>query len=178
MIFEKRKEFNKLRCKWRSLTEEYESLSKVEEEAWGLFYKACMGHVEKHNLENPFEQKSDDKEFKNKDIFNEDETKHVFRQAALKSHPDKSPESCVGLFYEISLAKKDGRLNKLFDGARKLDIKPDDVTINQIDVLKSEVDDLEKKIDEIIFSAHWIWHHANNKQKPKIIKTILEPNDE
>ena len=127
-------------------------------------------------MENPFEQKSGEDEAGNKEVFEEDETKDVYRKAALKSHPDRNPEACIDLFHEISLAKKDGKLNELFDGARKLDIKPEDITIKQIDALKAEVEDLEEKIDKIIFSAHWIWHHANNKQKPKIIKTILEPN--
>ena len=178
MIFEKRKEFNKLRCKWRSLTEEHQSLKVIEKEAWGLFYDACMEHIKKHNLKDPFEQKPGEDEARSKEAFDEDETKDIYRKAALKSHPDKNPEACIDLFHEISLAKKDKKLNELFDGARKLDIKPDDITISQIDALKREVEDLETKIDEIIFSAHWIWHHANNKQKPKIIKTILEPNDE
>ena len=137
-----------------------------------------MEYVRENDLGDPFERKSTEDKAKNKEVFDEDETKDVFRKAVLKSHPDRNPGECVGLFHEISLAKKDGKLNSLFDGARKLDIKPDDVTISQIDALRREVEDLEKKIDEIIFSVHWIWHHANNNQKPKIIKTILKVNDE
>ena len=178
MQFETKKEFNRLRCKWRELSKEYEELYATEKIALEEFYSACMNYVKENNLDNPFEKKPEEEIDNNKKIFDEEETKEVFRKAVLKSHPDKNPEACIDLFHEISLAKKDGDLNKLFDGARKLDVKPKDVTVKQVDALNKEVEDLEKKIDEIIFSAHWIWYHSNNKQKPKIIKLILEKNDE
>ena len=125
------------------------------------------------NLKSPFEPKEKKKEAANIEIFQEDETKKLFRRAAVQTHPDKHGGAYEDVFKDIAKAKHEGHLNKMLDGARKVNVKPKEISIDQIEDLEKEVYELEKKIDEITYSVHWVWYHANNAQKENILETVL-----
>ena len=173
MIFEKRKEYSKLRYKWRELFKEHAELSRIEQLAWVEFYEAAIKYIESNGLENPFVPKEPEEKQKNKEIFEENETKALYRQAAIKTHPDKHGGEYIDVFKDIAEAKHEGHLNKMLDGARKVNVKPEKISMDQIETLEKEVNELEKKIDEIIYSAHWTWYHANNAQKENILEKLL-----
>ena len=175
MIFEKKREFSKLRYKWRELKKEYLELGQTDKAAWRDFYEASIEYIEAHKLENPFGQQEEKQESGNREIFEEDETKVVYRQAAMKTHPDKSGEEHIEVFKDIADAKKKGNLNKMLDGARKVNIKLEEISIKQIEVLEGEVHELKEKINKIITSVHWVWYHANNVQRQVILKQVLNP---
>ena len=177
MIFEKRKEYNRLRCKWRELVKEYDGIKEMGEIAWMEFYNSAMEYIERNNLKSPFEPKEKKKEAANIGIFQEDETKKLFRRAAVQTHPDKHGGAYEDVFKDIAKAKHEGHLNKMLDGARKVNVKPKEISIDQIEALEKEVDELEKKIDEITYSVHWVWYHANNAQKENILETVLNHQD-
>lgn len=172
MNSEIKRDFNRLRFQWRELTKEHKDLLDVEKHAWSEFYTASMKYIEENGLENPFVPK--DKESKNNDFFSKSEdAKALFREAVVKTHPDKTEHGCAELFNEIAIAKKKGDFNEFLENAKKVNVKIENVTVEQLRKLEEEIDSLQKKIDEILFSAHWIWYHANNKQKIKIIEKIL-----
>jgi hypothetical protein len=173
VIFEKRKEYSKLRYKWRELSKEYTDLRGIEKMAWADFYETSMRYIEEHGLKSPFSPKEEEEKSANKKIFQEDETKAVYREAAIKTHPDKHGGEYVDIFKGISRAKSEGSLNRMLEEARKVNVKPEEISIEQICVLEDELNELEKKIDEIRFSVHWTWYHANNSQKQIILEKIL-----
>jgi len=167
-----KREFNKLRYEWRELSKEHEELSKTEKIAWGVFYEAAMEYIDENNLKNPFQPKDKESE-KSSSFFETEEAKGLFREAARKTHPDKTEEDCVDLFKNIATAKKRGDFNEFLENAKKVDVKIENVTVEQIEKLEEEVNELEKKIDGILFSVHWIWYHANNYNKLKILNQVL-----
>jgi hypothetical protein len=167
-----KKEFNKLRHEWRGLNKEHEELSKIEKAAWSSFYEAAMEYIDENNLENPFKPKDKESE-KSSSFFETEEAKGLFREAARKTHPDATKESCADLFKNIAAAKKRGDFNEFLENAKKVDIKIENVTVEQIEKLEEEVYELERKINEMLFSVHWIWHHASNRNKLKILDQSL-----
>ena len=175
MIFEKKREYSKQRFRWRELHEEYLELKLIDDIAWREFYDASIEYIVAKKLDNPFESKKGEKKFGNKQIFEEEETKAIYRQVAIKTHPDKGGEEHVDVFRDIALAKKSGNLNKMLDGARKVNIKLEEISIKQIDVLEEEVNELEEKINKMNTSVHWVWYHANNVQRKIMLEQLLNP---
>ena len=110
----------------------------------------------------------------NKEIFQEDETKTLYRKVAVQTHPDKNGGDYIDVFKDIAEAKHEGNLNKLLDGARRVDVKPEEISLGQIETLERELNELRKKIDEIMYSVHWIWYHANNVQRLRIIRKCIK----
>ena len=173
VIFETKKEYNKLRFKWRELNNEYSELKVIGDIASVRFYEAVMAYVKEYGLKDPFGPNEDKEDSGNSEIFEEDETKTVFRQVAMETHPDKNGKEYIEIFKDVAKAKKDGKLNEMLEVARKIDIKPNEISIKQINVLEEEVYELEKEIDKIRNSPHWIWYHANNQQKQNILELLL-----
>jgi hypothetical protein len=173
VIFDKKREYSKLRFKWRGLNEEFSELSEIEKSARMEFFESAMEYIEKNNLENPFIAKEESDSSGNKEVFQDDETKSIFRRAAIKSHPDKNGDEFVDVFRGIANAKNKGNLNQFLEEARKVKVKPDEISINQINVLEEEANELERKIDEIRLSVHWTWYHANNAQRQIILELVL-----
>ena len=162
-----------MRYKWRELTKEYTDLKELEETALRVFYEAAMKYIKKNDLEDPFVAKEQSKKNKNTSILQEDEIKILYMQAAIQTHPDKHGGEYVDIFKDIARAKNEGNLNQVLEGARRVDVRPHEISIKQIDVLEEELNELEKKIDEIRSSVHWVWYHANNTRRQKILEYTL-----
>ena len=175
MNLEIKRDFNRLRFQWRELSKEHKELLDVEKFAWAEFYSASMEYIEKNKLDNPFEPKN--KKVEKNDFFSQsEEAKALFREAVVKTHPDKTEDGCTDLFNEIAIAKKKGDLNEFLENAKKVNVKIENVTVEQLRKLEEEIESLQNRIDDILFSAHWIWYHANNKQKTIIIIKVLNDN--
>ena len=173
MIFDRKKIYNKLRCKWRELKKEHTELRQTENVALSEFHRAAMEYIKENGLKDPFGPREEDEKRGNAEIFQEDETKTIYRQAAIRTHPDKHGDEYIDIFKDIADAKDKGNLNKMLEEARKVDVKPEEISIKQLNVLEEEVNELERKTEEIMFSVHWIWYHANTEQRNKILEHVL-----
>ena len=90
----------------------------------------------------------------------------------MMSHPDQSNTDDTDLFRKLTEAKKQGNINKIYDLAGELEIKYEDTSFEQLDKMKDEVFDCQKKIKKMMGSVYWDWHHASNKQKKIILNNL------
>jgi len=164
-------EYHKLRYKWRELNKELSSLKEIEETAAKEFHDALMIEVEKFNLNNPFSEK-EKKDEKSSEIFEADETKKIYREVAIRSHPDKNKEG-EDVFKSLVSSKKNNSLNGLLDSAKEVKLKIKNISIEQIEKIEEEIYDLEKSISKIINSIHWMWYHEDNRSRNLIINNII-----
>jgi len=171
MFFGKTAEFNKLRFRWKSLNKDLSCINNLEEIAFLEFHETLMKKIVEKGLDNPFEKKKE-KEKSKKEIFQTDETKKIYRAIAIKSHPDKKPGG-EEVFKELVDSKKHNSINKLFDSAKKVNIKIEEITFDHIEKMEEEINEIEKIIQEKRSSIHWIWYHENNTKRTLIIKNII-----
>ena len=164
-------EYNKLRYKWRELSKELLELKPIEQMAMAKFHETLMSRVREFGLKDPFLE-NQKKDTEDKKIFEEEETKKIYRQVAVRSHPDKNKND-DDIFKDLVDSKKNNSLNKLLDNAKKVRLKIDNISIEQIEKIEEEINELEKSISEIINSTHWRWYHEDNRSRDLIINNLI-----
>lgn len=168
-----KREYYRARNEWKILNEEKESIGKIEKMAWQEFYAAVMGYIEENDLISPFTKKKPDDDDGNQMSFDDDVVKSAYRQAAIKSHPDKESGN-EELFQELSQAKQEGNLNKFIDCAKQLDVSIEDISISHVEALEKEVSKMRKEVLEMTTSPHWVWYHSSKAKKTLIIERICD----
>ena len=139
--------------------------------AWQEFYAAVMGYVEENNLQSPFVPKEADDKHGNQVSFEDDVVKTAYRQAVLKTHPDKEPGN-EDLFSDIAQAKAEGNLNKFIDCAKELDVSIEEISIYHVEALEKEVSRMRKDVLEMTSSPQLVWYHSEAKKKKLIVERI------
>jgi len=167
---QKKKEFNRVRRQWKNAFDEFIYVKNVFDKAVGELNIIIINIVEKYNLDSPFSEDDSLEEPKKK--LDEENSKVLFRKVAMMSHPDQSNTDDTDLFRKLTEAKKQGNINKIYDLAGELEIKYEDTSFEQLDKMKDEVFDCQKKIKKMMGSVYWDWHHASNKQKKIILNNL------
>ena len=172
-----KREYYRARNEWKTLNEEKDSIGKIEKMAWSEFYAAVMGYVDDNNLISPFTKKKAEDENDSKMSFDDEVVKSAYRQAALRSHPDKESGN-EELFQELSQAKQEGNLNKFIDCAKQLDVSIEDISISHVEALEQEVEEMRKNVLDMTSSPHWVWFHSSKNKKQLIIERICNATTE
>jgi len=172
MDIEIRNLYNRLRFQWRTINEEFKEISSINNLAFSEFYNNVIESCKKNNLKNPFQEKEEEVK-EQSGIYDLEETKKIFREIAIKTHPDKN-KSNDDLFKNLVESKKEQNINKLFDNAKKTKVKVAEISYEHIEKMEEEIKDLKDKIKEIRTSIHWNWYHEKEKNKNKIILNIIK----
>jgi hypothetical protein len=167
---QKKKEFNRVRRQWKNVFDEFVYVKSVFDKAVSELNIIIIDIVGKYNLDSPFAEDDSSEEPKKK--LDEENSKMLFRKVAMMSHPDQSNIDDADLFRKLTEAKKQGNVNKIYDLAGELDIKYEDTSFEQLDKMKDEVFDCQKKIKKMTVSVYWDWHHASNKEKKIILNNL------
>ena len=167
-------EFNRLRNKWRELKKELDSIENISDLAWSQFYPVLTRKLDSAGLKNPFLEETSKKNNKSDSIFESNELKKKYREAARLTHPDKSKKYDPDIFKNISKAKKEGSLNKFYDELKKTKISKGEITHLEIDNISKEISSLESKISEMHKSLHIQWFYETEVNRKKIIELTIE----
>lgn len=137
------------------------------------FKKQLGVELKKYKLEDPYQPSDKEDEIGAVNIFELEETKKLYRDAAVKSHPDKD-SSNISIFQDIVDSKKNNNFNKFLDSAKKLKIEVKEITYEQIDKIEKELDKIEKEIDEMQKSIEWVWYFESKKNRQQIIDNLIK----
>lgn len=172
--FYKKKIYSEARFKWREINEEYLRVKDLEKTINFEFNKIILFEINKLGLKNTLKTKKENKKKCKDKIFEEENVKQIFREAAKACHPDASGDKNIELFKKIVESKKEGDLCKFLDVAKKLKIQNKDISMSQIEKIESEIFELKKEIYEITNSVQWAWWHENKKNQKKIIDSVIK----
>jgi hypothetical protein len=105
-------------------------------------------------------------------------TNKLFKEIALKTHPDKKQTETNETFVEANKANEKNDLSVLLNIAKKLDIDVTDYVDNDI-LLEQHANELEYKIHQIKRGIPWTWYHAKsrtNDMRTSIEQILTESN--
>ena len=98
-------------------------------------------------------------------------TNKLFKEIALKTHPDKKQTETSETFVKANKANEKNDLSVLLDIAKKLDIDVTDYVDNEI-LLEQHANELEIKIYQIKQGLPWVWYHVKENQISNMKKNI------
>lgn len=131
--------------------------------------KEAMGE-EEHQKEVPEEEP----EIEDQDM------KKIFRQIALKTHPDRigeevsegDKEELVELYMRAVEASKAQDGQELLEIAYELDLKFSIDEDKEIDWLEKKSDSIEQDTSKIKQTNAWVWYHASEEERARIEAAI------
>jgi len=106
-------------------------------------------------------------------------TNKLFKEIAVKTHPDKRYTEQDETFVEANKANDQNDLSTLLSIAEELDIDISEYINNEI-LLEHHSNELDSKIQEIKQRLPWIWYHSKDEYRnsmKKSIEQILNKND-
>lgn len=121
---------------------------------------------------------SKSKNIKDEDIEDEvakkpDETTlKLFKDIAVKTHPDKKLTETDELFVKANEAKEKNDLSTLIDIAEKLNINVDDY-VNDPTLLEQHGKEMSAEIQNTKAQLAWIWYHAKDKERKSLREIII-----
>ena len=171
-----KKEFYKLRHEWKQLNKEYNELKEISDKINIKFVDYVYNFTKEQGLPNPFEKAVDlDKNNRGSevDITSSSQARSFYRKIMIETHPDKKTNNSSDLYVEATKAKKENNLQKLLDVGKKLNLSLTEISRDQLDILESNIIDLNSKIKNIKLSYPWIWFHGSQKTKHEIVYNFL-----
>ena len=153
-----RKEYNRLRYQWKSLSQEYKDTQEVANKINIKFVDYVYIFTKENNIKNPFDEINGDKEDKSRDnstLSSSSSVRTLYRDIMKQTHPDKK-ENNEQLYIDATKAKKENNLHKLLDVGKKLKLNLSDISRDQLNVLESNIKEIKDSIREIKKSYPWL----------------------
>ena len=174
-----KKKYYKLRREWKEKKQEYESINKLYENIEKQFVFNIIKVCQDNNLANPFNESSSETQNVRGDV-SSSSFKSLYRKIAVQTHPDKNrnKENAREIYESATVAKKEGNLQELLDAGKKIDIKLDikDITLEELELLESNITQLSDKVNKIKNSYPWVWFHSNPSKRNIIFYNFIELN--
>jgi len=174
-----KKKYYKLRREWKEKKQEYESINKLYENIEKQFVFNIIKFCQDNNLANPFNESSSETQNVRGDV-SSSSFKSLYRKIAVQTHPDKNrnKENAREIYESATVAKKEGNLQELLDAGKKIDIKLDikDITLEELELLESNITQLSDKVNKIKNSYPWVWFHSNPSKRNIIFYNFIELN--
>ena len=174
-----KKKYYKLRREWKEKKQEYESINKLYENIEKQFVFNIIKFCQDNNLANPFNESSSETQNVRGDV-SSSSFKSLYRKIAVQTHPDKNrnKENAREIYESATVAKKEGNLQELLDAGKKIDIKLDikDITLEELELLESNITQLSDKVNKIKNSYPWVWFHSNPSKRNMIFYDFIELN--
>ena len=175
-----KKKYYKLRREWKEKKQEYESINKLYENIEKQFVFNIIKFCQDNNLANPFNESSSETQNVRGDV-SSSSFKSLYRKIAVQTHPDKNrnKENAREIYESATVAKKEGNLQELLDAGKKIDIKLDikDITLEELELLESNITQLSDKVNKIKNSYPWVWFHSNPSKRNMIFYDFIESSE-
>jgi len=173
----KKSKYNSLRVEWKEHKEEYKSKKILFDGIEKQFIINVIQFCHDNNLANPFTESSSETQNVGGDE-NSSSFKSLYRKVVACTHPDKNEkhkESCR-IFNDANIAKREGNLQQLIDASNEAKVKPDLSTfsLNELNLLELNLEELKNKINNIHNSYPWIWFHSNEEKRDLVIRDFVE----
>ena len=166
-----------LRREWKEHKQEYNNINELYKGIEKQFIINVIKFCQDHNLANPFKE-STEKTQKVGGGVNSSSFKSLFRKIAASTHPDKNKnkQNARDIYESATAAKKEGNLQELLDAGKKVDIKIkiEDITLEELDFLESNIKEIKNKTNKIKNSYPWVWFHSNPSKRNMIFYDFIE----
>jgi hypothetical protein len=173
----KRKKYYSLRREWKESKEEYNSINELYENIKNQFIINIIKFCEDNNLANPFQESSAETQDVRGDV-SSSSFKSLYRKIAVQTHPDKNrnKQDARDIYESATTAKKSGNLQELLDAGKKVNIKlkVDEISLKELKLLESNINELKEKINKIKNSYPWVWFHSNPSKRNMIFYNFIE----
>ena len=116
-------------------------------------------------------EKEDEEEYKIAPRPDENTLK-LFKDIAVKTHPDKKLTETDELFVKANEAKEKNDLSTLIDIAEKLNIDVSEY-INDPRLLEQHGQELNTEIQNTKSQMAWIWYHAKEEERESLRQIII-----
>ena len=170
-----RKEYNRLRYQWKQVNQEYKDTQEVANKINIKFVDYVYIFTKENKIKNPFDDIKENKEDKSRDnsqLSSFSSVRALYRDIMKQTHPDKK-ENNEQLYIEANKAKNENNLHKLLDVGKKLKLNLSDISREQLNLLESNIKEIEEKIREIKNSYPWVWFHGSQQTKHEVIYGFL-----
>ena len=170
-----RKEYNRLRYQWKQVNQEYKDTQEVANKINIKFVDYVYIFTKENKIKNPFDEIKENKEDKSRDnsqLSSFSSVRALYRDIMKQTHPDKK-ENNEQLYIEANKAKNENNLHKLLDVGKKLKLNLSDISREQLNLLESNIKEIEEKIREIKNSYPWVWFHGSQQTKHEVIYGFL-----
>jgi hypothetical protein len=176
----KKNRYYKLRREWKENKEEYNNINELYKGIEKQFVINIIKFCEDQNLANPFSESSPETQNVGGDEISSS-FKSLYRKIAVRTHPDKNKnkQDARDIYESATVAKKQGNLQELLDAGKKVDIKlkVDEISLDELDLLESNIKEIKNKIDKIKNSYPWVWFHSNASKRNMIFYNFIESSN-
>lgn len=166
-----------LRREWKEKKTEYKDINNLYESIEKQFIFNIIKFCQDNNLASPFTESSSETQNVRGDV-SSSSFKSLYRKIAVCTHPDKNKnkQDARDIYESATIAKKEGNLQELLDAGKKIDIKLDlkDITLEELELLESNITQLSNKINKIKNSYPWVWFHSNPSKRNMIFYDFIE----
>ena len=100
-------------------------------------------------------------------------TTKLFKEIAVKTHPDKNQTESDDVFVEANKANRNNDLSTLLSIAEDLDIDVTEFVDNSF-LLERHAQEMIDKIRTIKNQMAWVWYHVDDIRKPLVRKRIQQ----
>jgi len=160
----KEKLVRRLKFKCKELSEELKSTNKTYGLITPEFESAFNLFCSSNNLENPLDKEIKKKPKEKKSI--PEDLKSLYREIAIKTHPDKTSNDDSGeILIKASIAKKDNNTTELMSIAKDLKIDTSKIDFESIEAIEENIKKIEKEIELKTNSFPWVWFFSGKKEK-------------
>ena len=164
MIEFKEKLIRRLKFKCKELSGELNSINNTYDSIIPDFESAFNNFCSSHNLKNPLDKKIEEKE--KEDSSMPKDLKSLYREIAIKTHPDKTSNDDTGdVLIKASIAKKDNNVAELMSIAKDLKINTSNIDFESVEAIEENIKKIEKDIKLKTNSFPWVWFFSGKKEK-------------
>lgn len=176
----KKNRYYKLRREWKDNKEEYNNINELYKGIEKQFIINIIKFCEDHNLANPFSESSPEVQNVGGGGISSS-FKSLYRKIAVRTHPDKNrnKQDARDIYESATVAKSEGNLQELLDAGKKVDIKlkVDEISLDELNLLESNIKEIKNKIDKIKNSYPWVWFHSNASKRNMIFYNFIESSN-
>ena len=172
--------FLKLKHKAIYINMEHEEVAPIFKAAKSSFVSEMFNFCHQQGLRAPFESVPPPATSP-EDSTITPETKELYREIALCTHPDRLQglsegeiEERVALYHEASAGKASGDFSKLLNVALQLDIDIKKLSHDYLDEMEVAIHDLEAKIQKIKSDIMWKWYYASPENQHSIFSQLTQ----
>lgn len=173
----KKNKYYSLRRQWKEHKQEYKDINTLYEGIEKQFIINIIKFCQDQNLANPFSESLSETQNVRGDV-SSSSFKSLYRKIAVRTHPDKNENkhNARDIYESATAAKKEGNLQELLDAGKKVDIKLniDELSLSELDLLESNINDIKNKINKIKNSYPWVWFHSNPSKRNMIFYDFIE----
>ena len=161
----------KLKHKIEYLRLELEEVTEVNSKCLEKFNQDFAGEFpEDDESKDKLRAKETDKPF---DSIPKEITNKLFKEIAVKTHPDKMVDDTEELFIKANKANKSNDLSTLLSIAEELDLNTEKFVDNSL-LLERHSNELARKIQDIRNQMAWVWYHVDDIRRPLVRKRIQQ----